>query len=406
MTSATLILKAVTPVAFRAGRDNDSASTLDYLPGGTLRGALSAAHAVLRPAKKDEFAALFSAKGVRYGNGYPCTFEDDAESLRPVAVRPAPRTALTCKRCDGFRPAVENAPAEAPHGVRDGLRAMAAFVLSGEKNLEVLAPLQACGCQGCPSPLGPFVSFCRRSAAGIWQTPDVKRELRMRNGMSRRRGTTHEAILYSRAMLIAGTLFQVRMAGDTADLENLAGFVPEASDAGLIRVGNNRTRGLGGLDLRSWFPDCVESDLLSRANAFDSSFRDGARASADLRHAFYLPATLESDVILKDELFRYRGRLDHDWLQAETGIAGADLIFQAAAMRRVAGWNALWGLPKTDDWAIAAGSVFLFGLPHAPDQTELACLERLEREGTGARREEGFGRIRFADEFHLEVNGI
>jgi len=46
--------------------------------------------------------------------------------------------------------------------------------------------------------------------------------------------------------------------------------------------------------------------------------------------------------------------------------------------------------------------VFLFGLPSEPDWNELA---EAQNAGLGARRAEGFGAFRIADEFHWEVNG-
>jgi hypothetical protein len=126
----------------------------------------------------------------------------------------------------------------------------------------------------------------------------------------------------------------------------------------------------------------------------------------ELNHSSYLPVYSLSDVIIHDDMFRYRGRLDEEWLLEELGLEGASLIFLSASLRRVTSWNALWGLPRADDWAIALGSVFLLGLPRKLEDLDLKRLQALEENGTGRRLSEGFGRIRFADPFHVEVNRV
>ncbi len=64
--------------------------------------------------------------------------------------------------------------------------------------------------------------------------------------------------------------------------------------------------------------------------------------------------------------------------------------------------NDLWGTPRTNEIAIDAGSVFLFGSTLSKKDLEEA-LFGLEREGIGQRRAEGFGRVCVSDPFHCEV---
>ena len=98
MSVATVTLTAATPVAFRAGRDTDAAETLEYVPGSTFRGALAAAHVLLRPEATEQFTSWFANEGIHFGNGYPC--RDAITSV--TDARPIPRTALCCKRFRGF----------------------------------------------------------------------------------------------------------------------------------------------------------------------------------------------------------------------------------------------------------------------------------------------------------------
>jgi len=78
------------------------------------------------------------------------------------------------------------------------------------------------------------------------------------------------------------------------------------------------------------------------------------------------------------------------------------LMYQAASTRRVTGWNELWGTPRTNEYAIDTGSVFLYTCSSEPGESELRSLFELEEQGMGRRRAEGFGRVCLSDTFHLE----
>jgi len=68
------------------------------------------------------------------------------------------------------------------------------------------------------------------------------------------------------------------------------------------------------------------------------------------------------------------------------------------------GWQELWGLPLMEEYAIDAGSVFLFAVTRPLDDTLARTLCGLEEHGIGQRRAEGFGRICISDPFHRERN--
>jgi CRISPR-associated protein Csx10 len=88
------------------------------------------------------------------------------------------------------------------------------------------------------------------------------------------------------------------------------------------------------------------------------------------------------------------------------------LLYQNAERRRINGWNELWGTPRESEYALETGSVFLFALKAqaGDDQTQqeerkeelLRQLWKLEEEGIGQRRAEGFGRVCISDPVHLE----
>lgn len=81
-------------------------------------------------------------------------------------------------------------------------------------------------------------------------------------------------------------------------------------------------------------------------------------------------------------------------------------VYQQAHLQRITGWQELWGTPKINEYAIEAGSVFLFKCPTAQKDTIIEALYNLDMQGIGKRQLEGFGRVRISDEFHQEVNWL
>lgn len=396
---------AQTPIAFRIGRDARREGTLGYVPGSALLGGLATAHTHTRPQRRDEFAEFFLQGRVLYQNLYPLKVSQPHRAPNPLdaapsVVCPLPRTALSCKRFGGFRFHADVDDADR-HGVWDSLIAWAAFVLSGATNPALLTGLRDCTCG---EPRDVFSGFYRRGRiAGQWGTAAASSGIFTRTGVSRARGATAEGIIYSREFLQAGNEFYGEWWLDDALTDSFEAFLDEVSD-GTLRVGHNRTRGLGKLV----FPDVPQTthtetaaDIETRARAFDAALRQAV--GQDARHGIYLPIVLTADCIWPDKAGRYCSQMPPEVIEAACGINGAEPVYCNATSRRVSGWNSLWGLPKADEWAVAMGSVFLFGLPSGPDWQALASIQA---NGVGSRRAEGFGTIRIADEFHVEAHGV
>lgn len=394
-------ITAETPLSFRDGVDLAASELNRYVPGTAVLGALAEAHARLR-ANRAEFAELFLRERVRYGNAYPAGFSTDELSgshLRPV--RPIPLTARSGKRFKGFRRDHPEA-GERYVGVTDALVPMALFALSGETRPELLDPTRAVG----EVDLDGVQGFYRRGEGpGVYGRASLSPDLRTRTGINYRTGTVQQSILYSTQTLPEGASFwgSWRVVGGGAGLrEALEGFVDELVEVGLLRVGNNRTRGFGRVTVRL---DDDEGDtaaaLTERVAAFTGLLAASAGAAGlDIPDGVYVPVTLTSDALLHDELLRARLRLGPGDLAA-AGVAGAELVYHTAAPRRVRGWNALLGTPRADTWAIGMGAVFLFRLPAGFDGWE--ALLAFQDDGVGLRRGEGYGQISVADPFHLEL---
>jgi CRISPR-associated Csx10 family RAMP protein len=397
---------AQTPIAFRSGRDARREGTLGYVPGSALLGGLATAHMHIRPQRRDEFAEFFLHGRVFYRNLYPLKVSQANRAPNPLdaipsVVYPFPRTAFSCKRFGGFRFHAD-VDDDDRHGVWDSLIAWAAFALSDGTNAALLTVLRDCTCG---EPREVFAGFYRRERlVGQWGTAEASLGIFTRTGVSRARGAAAEGILYSREFLQAGSEFYGDWWVDDALTDSFEGFLDEVSSDGTLRVGHNRTRGLGKLVFRE-FQQTTHTDtaaeIETRARTFDAALRQAA--GQDARHSFYLPVTLTADCIWPDKAGRYCLQMPPEVIEAACGLNGVALIYCNATSRRVSGWNSLWGLPKADEWAVAMGSVFLFGLPATPDWQALASTQA---NGVGSRCAEGFGTIRIADEFHVEATGV
>ena len=398
---AELVITARAPLAFRAGRDAAHADSLPYLPGTAVRGALAAAHRLLRPGATEEFESLFLRERIHFANAYPSEFGQRELQDDQCAVYPLPVTARSCKRFAGFK--FQSDASRDLHGVSDHLLPWVLFALSNETRIEPLD--QVAKCARCGEVVEVLTGYFRRGlGSGEIGKANEDSALVTRTGISRETGAVQRGVLYSRVILPKGSRFWTEFLLPDELYDGFRDFAMEAAGTGLLRVGTNRTRGLGRISLTEVKPGQDESEqaLEGRIRAFDEALRKAARdAGIEPSHALYIPLTLTSDAILPDGLLRHCTRLDGDYLANRCGVNGAELVYHAAGTRRVVGWNDLWGLPKPDEIAIAMGSAFVFGFKQDPSREAVA---RLQAEGVGTRRSEGFGKVRVADPFHWEVH--
>ncbi len=397
------------PLSFRAGREKATVETLSYVSGSTLLGGLASAHVALRR-DPDEFNAFFMNGGASFGNLYPASFTLGELQGGSDPVYPLPRTAVSCKRFKGFTFDEEDPKDEAHHGVFDALIPWALFALSERADPRPLDTLSECSHPQCRESLDHFDGFYRRNPFDEREmgTAKAKRGLRTRTGINRATGTVRQGILYSREALRAGSTFWGALTVSDDQAKAFKAFVDDANEAQLLRLGNNCTRGFGRVNVQLNAMNSGDtSDLLQkRVQTFNDALRQQAQNfDIDTAHAAYVPLTLVADAILYDRLLRCQTTITPDYLADVWGLTGVELIYQNSGARRVMGWNDLFRLPKPDDIAITMGSVFLLGFSDPPDGGTLQTLLKMQDEGIGARRREGFGRLLVAHPFHWEVNG-
>ncbi len=448
MKHLQLELKVLSPLAIRSDHAPGGAATAKVIPGSSLAGCLASAHRLLYKDKKEEFEELFLKGQVYYPHLYPATLkiphriikkdQEEANSLQEdtLPIYPVPMTAQTCKKQSGFLfPKDEK---EERHGVRDSLLDWAIFNLltkdvHSKREIDALNLLHAqhlcksktCEGKTCEALMHPFKGYYRRSCTPSpedgrlrYIQAEVPTRLQTRTGISREWGIVEESILYNREVIEDG----MRFWGTTKLPEELEPvFIQLLEEAtvsntgtrksSLLRVGTGRTRGLGAVKIVN------RGEELHNLAVFRERLVTFSRtliARAEDAHVqdimpFYFVLTLHSPMILQDEFLRYRGVVDEKILAASIGLSNekdVGLVYYAAHLECITGWQELWGTPRFKEYAITTGSVFLFGLEYEPDDALWHRLFTLEEEGMGERQADGFGRVMLSDPFHLQEEEV
>lgn len=410
---------AQTPLSFRNGRSDTDTSTLPYIPGAALLGGLAHAHTLLYPGQTTQFEQFF-LQGARFSNLYPSSSDRWQKETNQTAyqaltgadlpVYPLPNTARSCKRFAGFR--FDTDPNSKQHGVSDHLFHWLMFALSGQAYLKNLENHKLCSDKKCREAMDHFDGFYRRgSSAGEYGQPKAKEMLRTRTGINRATSTVQQQILYSRTVLAEDSKFWGTIEIDDGVADEFLDFVEEASDTGLIRVGNNRTRGLGrinvSLDEQVIDEATEQQKLAGNLQQFNQTLQTEAKtAGISLAHQFYIPLHFTADAILLDHLRRPLTDLTATYLHQSAGLDGVEVVYRNYHTRRVMSWNNLWRLPKADALALSMGAVFVLGTNRTVDDELYQTLQKLQRNGLGERQAEGFGQLLIANPFHWEVQTV
>jgi len=434
----SLELKALSPLAIRADHATGGADTAKSISGTTLAGSLAAVYRLWPSGDAKGFEALFLSGKLSYPYLYPALFKDSNLHTPDFPVYPLPKTAHSCKRFSGFQYMTEDEIEKGEkrrHGVRDELFDWTLFNRSRELSrnisdtLAIMERHKYCpglskelDCQQMMEAFSGYYSRLDRERLLAAQI-DAHTRLQTRTGINRQSGTVEEGILYNRQVFDDGMRFwgvvRVDDENDSKLAEEFQTLLTQIGNSRLVRVGTGRTRGLGKVSL-TMTPVKDEAHSLDtfkeKLVKFNNSLRQEAEAIGlkDHLQPFYFALTLHSPTILYDDLLRYRGRIDVPMLAELAGLSPElfpakmfQLVYQTASIRRITGWNELWGTPRMNEYAIDTGSVFMFAclqpLNDTLFNTLVQSLFRLEEQGIGQCRGEGFGRVCVSDPFHREV---
>lgn len=338
--------------------DPNSAVSHPYVPGSAIRGALASR---FPPGHSGDLAGegkgrrLFFDGSTRYLNAYPL----DRTSHRSL---PAPRSWFH----------------EKGRELQDG-------ELLYDFSMEVLEDLK--------QPKGLGERFCRLAVTrpepedegdvGLAQaevefvSPRWQINIHSARERVKGRATEEEGAVFRYQAIAAGERFGgVILVSDLEDAEILEGLLA----GGDIWLGGSRSGGYGR----------VRIENVQRVEGWRETNSD----IADLKPGGRLVVTLLSDAILRRNDGSYADTLTPDLLPAPLSAASSLVPEpEPASFKRmviVGGFNRKWGLPLYQVQAVQAGSVFVFDVTGTISASE---LEKLEVQGIGERRAEGFGRV-------------
>jgi CRISPR-associated protein Csx10 len=163
------------------------------------------------------------------------------------------------------------------------------------------------------------------------------------------------------AIAAGENFFGIIIADDTKDIRKLGSLLNEAD----VSLGGSRSAGFGRVSFENF--QIVENW---------SEYQPSSLLNDDV-----VVITLLSDVILRDCNGNPTADMDT--------VIGSGRLKAYQKTRFAGGFNRKWGLPLMQSVALQAGSVFVY----ASSEVDQEALKRLENDGIGERRTEGFGRI-------------
>lgn len=381
ITEYTLTLQLRAPLALHRTRAGGQyVDSLDYIPGTALRGALAEAYLAQHGTPDKTFHILFLSDQVQYGDLWP------AIEGSPTILLPA--TAQVCKRY-GFGH---------KNSFRDGLLDALADLLPTRRCAHIED-------KRCDEPLDRTSGYLCSLDPVEHLAPRIR--LRVSTAIGRGTGTAAREMLFTqhtltgksksgnKALLFQGVLqlTDPRLRAELDDLLKLPLF-----------LGSGRSRGLGEVEVKTWKETGDGDSLPKRWHKFNETAR---RAGGD-PNLCYFSLTLLSHLALRDDLLRpvldeitpqHFGLPDTvKWVCYKN--SGWPVLFLSTVT--VAGWNAALGLPKSDTVTLARRSVLLAKCPADQEQAVLKRLARIESQGLGERRNEGFGRVVACYPIHYE----
>jgi CRISPR-associated protein Csx10 len=338
-------------LAGRLDEDENTASSLDYLPGSMLRGAIIGKYMRERGHKKidagePEKRRLFFDGTTRYLNAYPLVLE--RRSL------PVPFSWYRVKDEEDT-----------------------AYDFSLSKNIEKKQWVKI------PFPFCVFPNDMDDDKAYLIRP---EQRLSIHIARNRRKGTAYKKTgtlpgenmdaLFRYRSLAEGQHFKgVIICGADEDVELFKElmqgemFIGKSSRAGYGRIGFSNVRCCRSPDWRE-----VPMQLESEGNK--------------------ICFTLASDALIRDDQGQF-SLSPIDLIKTIEEQLGVSLELEASYLREqlIGGFNRKWGLPLPQAQAFAMGSVFVCNKPDCDFQKLKNKLEKLEVTGIGMRRIDGYGRV-------------
>ncbi len=378
-------------IARRAEAGNQF-ETLENIPGSVLRGALAWRLARLTGNRLDNhasieyqsFAELLFRDAIRFSALLPVEMNTKYQGYLAL---PAPRDLLTCELHPGY-----SGMSKEGHGVWS--------LAGGEDPPE--CPICAKGDDATGKKpatvklesVNGFISLVRdgRSKFRPRQTSEMHIRIEPESGRVR------TGDLFGYVSLEPGQYFvgEITCTNESAwqILQQMAGL-KALDQVNELRLGKAGRRGHGKAS--------VVFQAATQSPWYGSDITERVKSPAEV------VMLMVSDAIVVDPWGRYQRGFDKHWIKRELGLpeacevavdasGGADLSF--SAVRAVDAFNAKLGLPRARDIAMVAGSCVRLSFTGIELADLVRELARVESQGIGVRRDEGFGRVAFNHPVH------
>jgi len=325
----TLTLKTPILLTSVANGDENSARTLDHIPGGTLRGLLIARYMSRNNISSETLLAdetarrLFFSGAVKYLNAYPADRYDKRYLPAPASLRQEKGDDAGGLIYDFVFGKVEG---------------------QTEKYKE---------------------QYCLPDGSKLTGTSPKKTMSVHIGGETRGRVKKGESTVFKYQALDTAQKFQAVILGNENDIKILHSLLP---DGETLNLGGSRSAGYGQA--------IVNGSLLNDWQEAESQSLDDDQ----------ITLTLLSDALLRSASGQPTLDLDQA-LTVEFGRAVHGRAFHSPTL--IGGFNRRWSLPLPLMPALGKGSVWVYP---AGTFTSLE-LEKIQTEGIGERRNEGFGRV-------------
>lgn len=346
--SYTLTLTAPLMLSVPAG-DENSATTLSYVSGSSVLGALATrwlgTNSTPRPEEDPEFRALFLDGTARYLNAYP----KGQSSLR---LLPPPLSLYQEKNQDN-----------------------AVFDLAGRAREEPLADEY-----GKPLTLTKwnkgFVSFFHREGSIKHRAADQITRLHNQRDREKGRPTPESGAIFSYISLAAGERFRGVV---LVEKEEHASRIESMLNQGPLSFGKSRSAQYGGNAE-------VENIEIQEVDAFCEE------GTISFQRRGRVVLSLTSDYLGLDKYGQFAPGFFLQDFADSAGVERSDLevVQRFCQVRLVSGYVSVWRMPRPVRPALLAGSVFVLGMKRGMDDGRLA---KLLWRGLGQRTAEGFGRV-------------
>ena len=386
----TLTAPVVIPVA---DGDPNTVMTRRDVPGSHVWG-VAAWHYLSQPnhaSEDDEFRHAFLDRGLRFLTAYPEAFDGHPQRMIPI-----PHSIRKFKEGEELVDLVEQSPEEEPIKRLDRSHA-----IINERSLKTQA---------------------------------VKTELNYHHARAKDRRigralgaeVTNGGAFFTYEAIEAGQSFQGAVLGSENDLKNLQTWL----QSGRIRIGRSRSAQYGEAKFK-WLNDTpqelsgrVEWDgfVEQQADWSDGNLEEGQDGSVETHLEeeqngsveTQAPDVADSDkcliittlspLLTVNDYGHPEARFPKGELAKTLGLEVSELKLCSSYTRTevIGGYNSHLRLPRQQWPAIAAGSVFVFEIEKAPAKE---CLLRLEQNGLGLRKGEGYGRIAVNRQGSLGLTG-